>query len=327
MLGLCFSVHASDQRLILQLSSGIHAERANAAYLLGMSEDPGAASLLLNQLKEEPVKKNRLVIIESVRKLNTKDGYSGLSSYYPDEKDIEVRRKILKVLGDSRDPRFIELIAKNLYNPDKEDQRLALSSLSQIDNREAAQAIVRYFLTQPSQQQKEWALSAIAVQKRKEAVKPLVQCGIRTHDKSERVRISETLAELRDSEAQDAIFVWFQEEQDSHSKKRLIRSLKNVGSSKIVGALSNELKNNDLNLQVEIVGAMVFIDEQASAPYLHSYYEETMEALDPNMSRLEAVTAIRLHKLLRQVLSIEESADNYPEQWKKDPVISRMIAG
>ena len=326
-LAACALLQADDQRLVLQLSSGIHAERANAAYLLGMSDDPGISGLLLHQLRDEPVRDNKLIIIESLKKLDTNEGYKGLSAHYQSEQDIIVRRKIVQVLGQSGDRQYIPLIAKTLELPGTRDQQLALAALSRINDPEAAKVLFSYYGSKRSHSEKERALAAIAVQRRVESVKPLIYYGQRTKDPSERVRIAETLSDIGDSQAQDAIYQWFQESEDKTSKKRLIASLKNVGTSKMVGTLSKELSTNDLYLQMDIVNVMVAIDEQAAQPYLRSYYEKSMMNLQPETSRLEAVKVIRLHNELRQLLSIEENFfDKYPEQWKNDPVISRMIA-
>lgn len=290
----CAFVNASDQRLILQLSSGINAERGNAAYLLGMSKDPGVVGLLLRQLQEETVRENKLVIIESLKKLDSEEGYYGLSTFYQNESDSVVRRKVIQALGESGDRQYVPLIAKNLELTE------AFSALSRIDHPEAAKVLLTAYGSARSRSQKERILAAIAAQGRIESVKPLISYGQQAKDPLERVWIAETLADLGEGEVQDAIYQWFQDSNDSISKRRLVKSLKSIGSSKMVEKLSKDLRTNDLNLKIEIVEVMVFIDKQAAAPYLRSYYEESMERLDPNMSKLEAVKTARLYNLLRQ---------------------------
>lgn len=324
----CALVHAGDQRLILQLSSGIISERANAAYLLGMSDDPGVSELLLNQLQEEPVRENKLVIIESLKKLDTREGYRGLSVFYSNEQDIIIQRKIIQALGASGDRQYISLIAKSLELPEVRDQQLALDALRRIDHPDSVKAILSYYSTRRIHSEKERVLAALASQKRSEAVRPLILYGQRTNDPTERVRIAETLADIGDAQSQDFIYKWFKESDNHTSKKRYLASLKTLAGSKMIGSLSQELNPNDLTLQIEIVDAMVSIDKQAATPYLRAYYEKSMKNLHPEISRLEAAKTIRLHKFLREQLAIEGSANEmYPEEWKNDPVIGMMIAG
>lgn len=322
------SLEANDQRLVLQLSSGMVAERGNAAYLLGMSEDPGAIGLILNQLAEEPVKANKLVMIESIRKLDSKEGYQGLSHFYRGESDPEVKRKAVQVLGESGDPRYVKLIEKSLYLSDVRDQQQALTALSHIKHQSATKVLFQYLIKQSTQHQKEWVLTALAAQKRKDAVKPLIHLGKKSKESSERARIAEVLGEIGDYQAQDEILVWFRESLDNTSKKRMAKSLGGVGSSGIMGSLYKELRMNDMPVQVELIHTMNTIDPDAARPYLESFYEQLMENLDPHQPRMQAMTTIRLHRLLRDVLAIDgDSSDSYPEEWKEDPILNHLIAG
>ena len=320
---------AYDQRLALQLSSGMVEERVNAAYLLGMSEDSDATELLLNQLSNETVKENKLVMIESIRKLDRKEGYLGLSSMYEREADIDVKRKLIQVLGDSGNDRYVDLIEKSLYNSEETDQRLGLFALSQINHPSSTKVLFQYLLKQSSSQiKKEWALTAIASQKRIEVVKPLIFLGMQVKESPERARIAEVLGEIGDHQAQDAIFSWYLDASDNTSKKRLVKSLKGVGSSNLVGKLYKELKHSTLPTQVELIHTMVAIDQDAAFPYLELFYQQQMKGLNPNASRMEAMTTIRLHRLLRDLLKIQEDpSESYPVKWREDPILNQLIAG
>lgn len=315
----CFvlsNLEAGDQRLVTQLSSEMTEERSNAAYLLGMSEDPGIVGLILNQLSEEPVKENKLVMIESIRKLNVPEGYDGLSHFYRGESDPEVKRKAVQVLGESGDPRYIDLIEKSLSLSDVRDQKQALTALSQIKHPRATKVLFQYLIAQKAHQKKEWALTAIAAQKRKEAVKPLIHLGNQTKDSNERVRIAEVLGEIGDQQAQEALFIWYMDSHDVTSKKRIVKSLGQVGSSGLMGSLFKELSVNDMSIQVALIQTMVTIDREAALPYLETFYQQQMDAIDPHLPRMEAMTAIRLHRLLRDLLEIEgDPSESYPEEW------------
>lgn len=320
------SIEASDERLVLQLSSGMVAERGNAAYLLGMSEDPGALDLILNQLAEEPVKANKLVMIESIRKLDRGEGFERLSHFYRGESDPEVKRKVIQVLGESGDPRYVQLIEKRLYLSDVRDQQKALTALSHIKHPSATKALLQYLAKQSTRHQKDWALTAIAAQKQKDAVKPLIHLGKRSKESTDRARIAEVLGEIGDYRAQDQILVWFRESHDNTSKKRIARSLQGVGSSGIMGDIYKELKVSEMCVQVELIQTMNSIDPEAARPYLESFYEQLMENLDPHQPRMQAMTAIRLHRLLRDLLVINgDPSDSYPQEWKEDPILNHLI--
>jgi HEAT repeat protein len=321
------SLSAGEEQLVLQLSSGTESERANAAYLLGMSNDPGAAELLIAQLKDEPSHSNQLIMIESLRRLDDPEGYAALKEYYLNVNDPSFRRIIIQALGESGNPAYVPLIGQFLQKSDESGSRLAMTALSRIKHPDSLKVLIQFLVDKRAKPQfRELALTALAAQGMSQASPPLIRLGNATKDPVLRAGIGEVLGKLGDKNAREALSVWMRDTREKGLKIRYIRGLRQLGDPLSLESLAKEWSHGDAVVQNELVEAMLAIDEQGAIPYLEECYERSLSGLDPDMNRMEAIALLRLHRQLRAVLHKEGGkAEMYPSKWKEDPILVHLI--
>ena len=115
-----------DENVLRSIASG-----------LGRAGDPRAGGPLFRILENQP--RMRTAVLESLRKTV---GAPGIAALLAGAEDIEIRRELVAMIGDSHDPRAADTLAEYVSDEDEEIKQSAAFGLAELGDARAVPALI-----------------------------------------------------------------------------------------------------------------------------------------------------------------------------------------